>query len=144
MIKSGSVVSFEYAVSDENGSIIESTKGEEPVTYVHGQHQIIPGLENGLSSMEMNEEKNIRVQPDDGYGPVDPEGFKEIPKNQIPAQGLKVGATLQARGASGEDVSLRVHEIKNQTVVLDLNHPLAGKTLNFAVKVLDIQPGKAG
>ena len=94
--------------------------------------------------MDMNEEKNIRVQPDDGYGPVDPEGFKEIPKNQIPAQGLKVGATLQARGASGEDVSLRVHEIKNQTVVLDLNHPLAGKTLNFAVKVLDIQPGKAG
>ena len=144
MIKSGSVVSFEYTVSDETGTVIESTKGEEPVTYVHGQHQIIPGLENGLSSMEMNEEKNIRVQPDDGYGPVDPEGFKEIPKNQIPAQGLKVGATLQARGASGEDVSLRVHEIKNQTVVLDLNHPLAGKTLNFAVKVLDIQPGKAG
>jgi FKBP-type peptidyl-prolyl cis-trans isomerase SlyD len=144
MIKSGSVVSFEYTVSDETGSIIESTKGEEPVTYVHGQHQIIPGLENGLSSMEMNEEKNIRVQPDDGYGPVDPEGFKEIPKTQIPAQGLKVGATLHAQGASGEDVSLRVHEIKNQTVVLDLNHPLAGKTLNFAVKVLDIQPGKAG
>ena len=144
MIKSGSVVSFEYTLSDENGSIIESTKGEEPVTYVHGQHQIIPGLENGLSSMEMNEEKNIRVQPDDGYGPVDPEGFKEIPKTQIPAQGLKVGTTLRAQGASGEDVSLRVHEIKNQTVVLDLNHPLAGKTLNFAVKVLDIQPGKAG
>ena len=144
MIKSGSVVSFEYTLSDENGSIIESTKGEEPVTYVHGQHQIIPGLENGLSSMEMNEEKNIRVQPDDGYGPVDPEGFKEIPKTQIPAQGLKVGTTLRAQGASGEDVSLRVHEIKNQTVVLDLNHPLAGRTLNFAVKVLDIQPGKAG
>jgi FKBP-type peptidyl-prolyl cis-trans isomerase SlyD len=143
MIKSGSVVSFEYTVSEENGSIIESSKGEEAVTYVHGQHQIIPGLEKGLSSMQINEEKNIRVQPDDGYGPVDPEGFKEIPKSQIPVEGLKVGTTLRARGARGEDVSLRVHEIKNQTVVLDLNHPLAGKTLNFAVKVLNIQPGGA-
>ena len=142
MIKSGSVVSFEYTLSDENGSIIQSTKGEEPVTYVHGQHQIIPGLEKGLSSMDMNEEKNIRVQPDDAYGPVDPEGFQEVPKTQVPAQGLKVGTTLHARGASGEDVSLRVHEIKNETVVVDLNHPLAGKTLNFAVKVLNIQPGK--
>jgi FKBP-type peptidyl-prolyl cis-trans isomerase SlyD len=91
--------------------------------------------------MEVNEEKNIRVQPEEAYGPFDPKGFKEVSKAEIPAQGLKVGTMLHARGPKGEDFSVRVHEIKPETVILDLNHPLAGKTLNFDVKVLDIQPG---
>ena len=143
MIKNGSVVSFEYTLLDENGKLIESNKGEDPVTYTHGQHQIIPGLENGLSGMDMNQEKNIRVQPEEAYGPVDPKGFKEVAKTEIPAQGLKVGTMLHARGPRGEDFSVRVHEIKEETVILDLNHPLAGKTLNFDVKVLNVQPGEA-
>ena len=143
MIKNGSVVSFEYTLSDENGKLIESTKGEDPVTYTHGQHQIIPGLENGLSGMDMNQEKNIRVQPEEAYGPVDLKGFKEVAKTEIPAQGLKVGTMLHARGPRGEDFSVRVHEIKEETVILDLNHPLAGKALNFEVKVLNIQAGEA-
>lgn len=143
MIKNGSVVSFEYTLLDENGKLIESNRGEDPVTYTHGQHQIIPGLENGLSGMDMNQEKNIRVQPEEAYGPVDPKGFKEVAKTEIPAQGLKVGTMLHARGPRGEDFSVRVHEIKEETVILDLNHPLAGKTLNFDVKVLNVQPGEA-
>ena len=143
MIKNGSVVSFEYTLSDENGKLIESNKGEDPVTYTHGQHQIIPGLEKGLWGMDMNQEKNIRVQPEDAYGPVDPKGFKEVAKTEIPAQGLKVGTMLHARGPKGEDFSVRVHEIKEETVILDLNHPLAGKTLSFDIKVLNIQAGEA-
>ena len=143
MIKSGAVVSFEYILSDENGKLIESNKGEDPVTYTHGQHQIIPGLEKALSGMDMNQEKNIRVQPEEAYGPVDPKGFKEVAKTEIPAQGMKVGTMLHARGPKGEDFSVRVHEIKKETVILDLNHPLAGKTLNFDVKVLNVQPGEA-
>ncbi|MGH7844080.1 MAG: FKBP-type peptidyl-prolyl cis-trans isomerase [Candidatus Binatia bacterium] len=143
MIKNGSVVSFEYTLSDEKGKLIESNKGEEPVTYTHGQHQIIPGLEKGLSGMDMNQEKNIRVQPEEAYGPVDPKGFKEVAKTEIPAQGLKIGTMLHARGPKGEDFSVRVHEIKEETVILDLNHPLAGKALNFEVKVLNVQPGEA-
>jgi FKBP-type peptidyl-prolyl cis-trans isomerase SlyD len=67
-----------------------------------------------------------------------------VPKNQIPADGLRVGTTLQARGPQGEEFPLRIHEIKDESVILDLNHPLAGKTLNFHVKVLDVQSGKAG
>ena len=143
MIKNGSVVSFEYTLSDENGKLIESNKGEDPVTYTHGQHQIIPGLEKGLSGMDMNQEKNIRVQPEEAYGPVDPKGFKDVAKTEIPAQGLKVGTMLHARGPKGEDFSVRVHEIKEETVILDLNHPLAGKTLSFDIKVLNIQAGEA-
>jgi FKBP-type peptidyl-prolyl cis-trans isomerase SlyD len=142
MVKTGSVVSFEYTLSDENGKFIESNKGEAPVTYTHGRHQIIPGLESCLSGMAINEEKRICVQPEDAYGPVDPEGFKEVSKNEIPVEGLEVGNTLHARGPRGEDFSVRVHEIKPETVVLDLNHPLAGKVLNFDIKVLNVESGE--
>lgn len=143
MIKNGSVVSFEYTISDDNGKVIDSSRGREPVTYTHGQQQIIPGLERNLSGMEINEEKNVRLPPEEAFGPVDPDGFQEVPKANIPVEDLKVGTTVQVRGQQGEDLDLRVHEIKKETVVLDLNHPLAGKTLNFGVKVLDIQPGEA-
>jgi FKBP-type peptidyl-prolyl cis-trans isomerase SlyD len=141
MIKKGSVVSFEYTLLDDNGKVVESNKGKGPITYTHGQHEIIPALEKGLSEMEVNEEKSIRLQPEEAYGPVDPKGFKEVPKNDVPPAGLKVGTALRAKGPEGEDVAIRVREVKTETVVLDFNHPLAGKTLDFNVKVVDIQPG---
>jgi FKBP-type peptidyl-prolyl cis-trans isomerase 2 len=139
MIKNGSVVSFEYTLSDENGEVIESNRGEEPVSYTHGAQQIIPGLEKGFLGMEINEKKSIRVEPEEAYGPVNSESFKEIPKREVPAGALKKGTMLQARGPRGEEFSVRVHDITPETVVLDLNHPLAGKTLNFDVKVLSIE-----
>jgi FKBP-type peptidyl-prolyl cis-trans isomerase SlyD len=148
MIKNGSVVSFEYMVSDENEKVLESTKGLEPVTYTQGQQEIIPALEKEISEMDINEEKNISIPPEEAYGTVDPEGFKEVPKDEIPAQKLTVGATVDVCERDGEDLEilsearsrLRVREIKEETVVLDLNHPLAGKTLNFRVRVLDVRP----
>lgn len=139
MITKGSVVNFEYTLSDEDGKVIESNKGEKPITYTHGEHQIIPGLETGLLGMEVNEEKRICVQPEDGYGPVNPDGFKEVSKNEIPAESLQVGALLRARGPEGEDFSVRILDVKPETVVLDLNHPLAGLVLNFDVRILSIQ-----
>lgn len=141
MIKKGSVVSFEYTVSDDSGKVIESNKGKGPVTYTHGKREIIPRLEEGFAEMEVNEEKSIRVQPEEAYGPVDPKGFKEVPKSDVPPVGLKVGATLTARDPKGEDHVIRVREVKAETVILDFNHPLAGKTLDFNVKILGIQPG---
>ncbi|MBI4522982.1 MAG: peptidylprolyl isomerase [Deltaproteobacteria bacterium] len=143
MIKNGFVVSFEYSLSDEDGTVLESNKGEAPVTYTHGEQQIVPGLERGLSGMEINEQKVISIQPEEAYGAVNPAGFKKVPRENIPAEGLKVGMTLHARGPQGEDFSVRVHEITEETVILDLNHPMAGKTLVFDVKVLDIQPGSS-
>lgn len=139
MIKNGSVVSFEYTVSDDDGKLIESNKGEAPVIYTQGEHQIIPGLEHGFLGMAVHEEKRIRVKPQDAYGPVDPGGFREVLRSEIPEKAPTVGTTLRARGPRGEDFSVRVHEVKTETVILDLNHPLAGKTLNFDVKVVDIQ-----
>ena len=143
MIRNGSVVRFEYTLSGENGEVIESNKGKDPVTYTHGQHEVIPGLENELSGMKVNEEKNICLQPEEAYGAVDPKGFKEVPKTEIPAAAIEVGTPLSARSSEGEDVIIRVHEVKQKTVILDFNHPLAGKTLNFDVKVINIEQKEA-
>jgi FKBP-type peptidyl-prolyl cis-trans isomerase SlyD len=142
MIKNGSVVSLEYTVSDDNGNVIQSNKGKSPLTYTHGQQEIIPGLEQSLSGMNVNQAKNIKLQPEEAYGQVNPEAFAEVPKEKLPGSALEVGAVLSARGSQGEDLSVRVHEVRKETVVLDLNHPLAGKTLTFDVKVLDIESGE--
>ena len=146
MIKKGSVVSFEYTLLEDNGKVIESNQGQNPVTYTHGQREIIPGLEKAFSEMEVNEEKSIRLQPEEAFGPIDPNRFQEVPKNEIPADGLKVGAALTARSSKGEDQVdqvIHVREVKPETVILDFNHPLAGKILDFKVKVLGIQPGES-
>ena len=143
VVKNGSVVSLQYTLSGEDGKTIESNKGKEPLKYTHGSQQIIPGLEKELAGMKVGGEKRVKVKPEDGYGPVNPQGFQEFPKEKIPANGLKVGAVLMAKGPQGESIPVRVKEIKEKTVVLDLNHPLAGKTLVFDVKVLDIQQPEA-
>lgn len=143
MIQRGSVVSFEYTLSDESGGVIESNQGESPVTYTQGRGQIIPGLEKGMLGMKVNEEKRLRIAPEDAYGAANPDYFQEVPKSRLPPESLEVGATLNARGPQGEEFPLRIHEIRGESVVLDLNHPLAGQTLNFHIKVLDIQSGES-
>ena len=140
MITNGSVVRFEYTVSDENGEVLQSNKGKEPVTYTHGRHEIIPGLEKALSEMEVNQEKSIHVSPEEAYGEMDPKGFKEVPKSDLPLSDPKVGTPLSARGPQGEEVLIHIREVKPETVVLDFNHPLAGKRLNFDIKVLGVDP----
>jgi FKBP-type peptidyl-prolyl cis-trans isomerase SlyD len=138
-VKDGSVVSLQYTLTGEDGKTIESNKGKEPLKYTQGRHQIVPGLERELAGMKVGAEKHVKVKPEDGYGPVNPNAFQEVPKEQVPAEGLKVGAVLAARGPQGQVIPVRIHQIKDKTVVVDLNHPMAGKTLVFDVKVLDIQ-----
>jgi FKBP-type peptidyl-prolyl cis-trans isomerase SlyD len=107
--------------------------------YIHGQGQIIPGLEKELAGMAVGGEKKVTVKPEDGYGPINPQAFQEIPKVKLPADALKVGTMLMAQGPQGQGVPVRVHEIKENTVIMDFNHPLAGKTLSFDIKITDIK-----
>lgn len=143
VVKDGSVVSLQYSLSEENGSLIESNKGKDPLKYTHGSKQIVPGLEKELTGMKVGGEKRVKVKPEDAYGLVNSKAFQEVPREQIPANGMKVGATLAAKGPQGQEIPVRIHEIKEKTVVLDLNHPMAGKTLLFDIKILDIQPSMA-
>lgn len=139
VIKDGMLVSLQYTLSGEDGKMIESNQGKEPLRYVQGQHNMIPGLERELTGMKVGEEKHVVVKPEDGYGLVDPRAVQEVSKDRVPPEGQKVGAILTARSPQGMPIPVRVKEVKEKTVVLDFNHPLAGKTLVFDVKVLDIQ-----
>jgi len=139
VVKDGAVVSFQYTLSGEDGKTIESNKGQGPMKYTQGARQIIPGLEKALVGMKVGEEKRVKVKPEDGYGPVSEKAFQEFPKEKIPAESLKAGAVVVARGPEGQTVPMRVHQINEKTVIIDMNHPMAGKTLVFDVKILDIQ-----
>jgi FKBP-type peptidyl-prolyl cis-trans isomerase SlyD len=142
-VQNGSTVSLEYTLKDEGGQVLDTNKGATPLVFVQGQRQIISGLERELVGMRPGEEKKVVVSPEDGgYGPVVPGAQQEVPKDAIPKEGLKVGTQLTARSGSGEARPVTVKEIKETTVVLDFNHPLAGKTLFFDVKILGVQaPG---
>jgi FKBP-type peptidyl-prolyl cis-trans isomerase SlyD len=90
--------------------------------------------------MRAGEAKRVEIPPADAYGVVDPTAEREVPKDAIPPEGRHVGAQLTAKTAAGETRYVRVKEVKEGTVVLDLNHPLAGKTLYFDVRILEVAP----
>jgi FKBP-type peptidyl-prolyl cis-trans isomerase SlyD len=143
IIKKGSAVSLEYTLSDEKGKVIESNKGEQPLYYVHGRNEIVPGLEKALEGMAVGGVKHLTVKPQDGYGTIDMAAFREVPKENVPKEALKAGTELVANNAEGQSMPVRVHEIKDKTVVIDMNHPMAGKTLVFDIKVLDVKSATA-
>lgn len=140
VIQTGSMVAFDYTLTDENGTVIDSSKGKEPMHYVHGKGEIISGLEKELAGMSVGGEKKVTVKPEEGYGQVNPRAFQEVAKEKIPPDALKVGTVLMAHNPQGQGIPARVYEIKENTVVMDFNHPLAGKTLFFDVKITDIKP----
>jgi FKBP-type peptidyl-prolyl cis-trans isomerase SlyD len=141
-IEKGSTVQLEFTLKDDAGKVLESNKGAAPLSYVQGEQQLIPGLERELAGMHTGEEKKIVVKPEDAYGQVEPAAQTEVPKEILPPD-VQVGVRLMARSSTGESRPVVVKEIKEKTVVLDLNHPFAGKTLYFDVKVLGIETPKA-
>jgi FKBP-type peptidyl-prolyl cis-trans isomerase SlyD len=143
-IEDGATVRLEYTLSDDAGKLLDTNKGQEPLTYTQGGQQIIAGLEKELVGMQMGQAKKVVLKPEDAFGPVDPAAQTEVPKDALPADALVVGTQLMARNASGEGRPVIVKEIKEKTVVVDLNHPLAGKTLVFDVKVLGVDPPSKG
>lgn len=142
-IEKGSTVQLEYTLKDDAGTVLDSNKGQSPLTYTQGERQIMPGLEKELVGLHAGEEKKVVLKPEEAYGPADPSAQTEVPKNLLPPEALTVGARLLARNAAGEQRPVTVKEIKEETVILDLNHPLAGKTLLFDLKVLGVEPPKA-
>ena len=142
-IGAGSKVSLEYTLRDDDGKVLDSNKGRDPLTYIQGEQQIVPGLEKALNGMRAGEQKEVILDPTEGYGAVDPQAVAEVPMQLIPADSLTVGAELLARNREGATRLVRIKEIKEETVVIDLNHPLAGKTLHFDVRVIGVEPPEA-
>jgi FKBP-type peptidyl-prolyl cis-trans isomerase SlyD len=143
-IEEGSTVRIEYTVTDEAGKLLDSNKGGKSLQFTHGRQEMLPGVERQLLGMHPGEEKKLVVTPEEGYGLVDPAAQTEVPKNLVPPEAQEVGKRLVARNRSGAQRLVMVKEVKEETVVLDLNHPLAGKTLLFDVKVLEVDPPQPG
>ena len=139
MIEDGRTVSFDYTLT-VNGEVVDSSAGRKPLTYVHGKGTIIPGLSKQLEGLKEGSEKKIIVGPEDAYGIVDPKAFQEVPRNVLPKDiELKPGMVLQAATPDGKKTLVRVSELRGDKVLLNFNHPLAGKTLEFQVKIVSIK-----
>jgi FKBP-type peptidyl-prolyl cis-trans isomerase SlyD len=138
-IQQGKLVSFDYTLTVDN-QVIDTSKGKEPLQYTHGEGKIIPGLSKQLEGMKVGDEKRIVVGPEEAYGPVNPSAFQEVPKSKLPSD-LKpeAGMHLQVNDQTGKSSIVMITEVKEDSVVLNLNHPLAGKTLTFDVKVVAIK-----
>ena len=133
-------VSMEYTLTAD-GVVVDSTEGKEPFHYIHGKGQIIPGLERQLIGLHVGDNKEVIVKPEDGYGQVNPSAVIEVPKEQLPTDvSPSVGMVLRGVNPDGHDFRAIVKEVKDKTILLDLNHPLAGKTLTFKIKITGIAP----
>ena len=118
--------------------------GGEPLIYVQGSHAIIPGLEKAMEGMKAGENRQITVKPEEGYGKVEAEALVEVDKKQVPPDAQKGGAQLQGQNEQGQVFTARVLEVKDEKILLDFNHPLAGKTLYFDIKVLSVKEVQKG
>jgi FKBP-type peptidyl-prolyl cis-trans isomerase 2 len=136
-VSKGKVTSLEYTLKLDDTQVVDTNVGKNPLIYTQGANQIIPGVESAVEGMTVGQAKQVVVAPTDGYGNRNPKAFQEIPKEKVP-QGIQVGTQLHGKDAAGHDVRPIVTEIKEDTVLLDFNHPLAGKTLFFDLKVVNI------
>ena len=137
MIEGGKKIKLHYTLKVED-QVVESSVEREPFEYVHGQDSIIPGLQKGLEGLKAGDHKEITVGPDDGFGVIDPEAFVEVPRSRLPQGNLSVGTVLTTSGPGGEVLRARITEIRDDSAILDFNHPLVGKELLFEVDILEI------
>lgn len=137
--KAGDTVHFHYTGTLSDGSVFDSSEGREPLSFTLGSGQIIPGLDAALDGMAVGEAKTVTIPPEQAYGPHDPQARQAIPREQIPADvPVEPGTMLQMQTPDGQAVPVTVAEADDKQVVLDANHPLAGKDLTFAVEIVAI------
>ena len=136
-VSNGKVISLEYTVTLDDGQPVDTNVGQDALTYTQGANQIIRGVEAAVEGMEVGQTKQVVVSPTEGYGDRDPNAVHEVPKAKIP-QEAKIGTMLHGKDANGREIRPTVSAINADTVILDFNHPLAGKTLHFDLKVVNI------
>jgi FKBP-type peptidyl-prolyl cis-trans isomerase SlyD len=141
-IEKNQVVSIEYEVRDGD-KLVDSNVGGQPLVFMFGKGQIIPGLENGIVNMNIGEKSDVLVKAADAYGEYNEEAQQELPKEQFAGIELNEGMTLYGQGEDGGTVQVTVKEIKDETVVIDFNHPLAGKDLMFTVTINNVRDASA-
>ncbi len=141
-IANNTVAAIDYTLTNAKGEVIDSSEGMEPLSYLHGAQNIIPGLERELEGLVVGDEKSVVVQPADGYGVHDENLIVTVPRERIEAEAqVEVGMRFHAQTPAGIRV-MRVVKVEGDTVTFDGNHELAGETLHFKVKVIAVREAK--
>lgn len=141
-IEKNQIVSIEYEVSDGE-KVVDSNVGGMPLVFMFGKGQIIPGLENAIANMSIGEKAEVLVKAEDAYGEYEAEAKQEVPKDQFAGIDLEIGMALYGQGEDGGTVQVIVKEIGDENVIIDFNHPLAGKDLSFIVSINNIREASA-
>lgn len=139
-IKENSIVSFHYTLTDDSGTQIDSSAGKEPLAYLHGAGNIIPGLEKELEGKSVGDTMKVSIPAAEGYGEVQEQMIQQVPRTAF--QGIEeiaVGMQFEAQTEQGTGIPVTVTAVTDETVTVDGNHPLAGKTLHFDVSIEDIR-----
>ncbi|MEP1765437.1 MAG: peptidylprolyl isomerase [Sulfitobacter sp.] len=138
-VKAGDTVHLHYTGTLLDGSTFDSSAGRDPLQFVVGSGQIIPGLDVAIPGMEVGDKKVVKIGADDAYGQLNPEMRQAVPREGIPADiPLEVGTQLQMQTPDGQAMPVTVVEVDEATVTLDANHPLAGKDLQFDIELMKI------
>ncbi len=136
-------VAIEYCLSLDSEEEVDRSRTGNPLNFITGTGQIISGLEKEIMGMEAGDSANITVEPDDAYGPAREDLVHEIPRSQFPADAdIKPGVKLQAQSPNGP-IMIVIKTVENDTVTVDLNHPLAGQRLHFDVKIVEVREPSA-
>lgn len=139
-IAKNSVVTINYTLTDEGGEVLDTSKGREPLSYIQGLGNIIPGLESSLDGRAIGDKFKISIQPADAYGDRDESRVVKVDRDRFAGvDDLEVGMQFRAEGGSGGSQVVTVTAVEQDTVTVDANHPLAGKTLNFDVEVMGVR-----
>ena len=139
-IKKGDKIRVEYTGTLEDGTVFDSSeKHNKPLEFTVGEKQVIVGVDNVVIGMNKGDEKEVTITPAEAYGAHNPQLIQKVPKDQLPQdKEPKAGMILLASLPNGEQVPVKILEVSDKEVTLDMNHPLAGKTLKFKLKILEI------
>ncbi|MCB9672520.1 MAG: peptidylprolyl isomerase [Alphaproteobacteria bacterium] len=139
-IADGHVVTFHYTLTDDAGQVLDSSRGGEPLPYLHGAGNIVPGLESQMAGKAVGAKFKADVAPADGYGEHDGNDPQPVPKGEFPPDiPLQAGVQLMAQTPDGHAMPIWIADVDDQHVFIDMNHPLAGQTLHFDIEITAIR-----
>ncbi|MBP9853549.1 MAG: peptidylprolyl isomerase [Candidatus Omnitrophica bacterium] len=137
------VAQFHFSLKNDQGEILDSSKGETPLGYIHGQNNLMPGLEKALAGHKKGDKFSVKLDPEDAFGSYAEELIKEVPLNEFEnPKELKPGTKMQVHSQQGDQI-VTVLDIVGETVRVDFNHPFAGQTLQFDIEVLEVRDATA-
>jgi FKBP-type peptidyl-prolyl cis-trans isomerase SlyD len=139
-IAAGKVVSIHYTLSNDAGEELDSSRGNDPLVYLHGAQNILPGLEEKLEGKQIGQKFDAVIPPEKGYGPRRSAGPQTLPRNALPADApIEPGMQVTAEDDAGQQMPLWIVDIDDESITIDTDHPLAGETLHFAVEILEVR-----